>query len=236
MSTITTFRKINFGCGYDKRDGYLNVDVDPACEPDLLIVDDNYSIIPSNSFDEILARDVLEHIPRAQTAGVLVDWADYLVIGGQLALQTSSIMGVARQLEATNDFAAHHGWSNCLFGNQAHPGDFHYTGFTETTLRVHLLAAGFDVGEFTLDDGWLLAVDGVKTTSWTSIIEELTGHSDVDFVNALYPFALQREPDANGMTYMTTELAAQRITRRDAARHLFGSAERLFRTAEQHGL
>lgn len=26
-------RKLNIGCGYDKREGYVNVDVDPACEP-----------------------------------------------------------------------------------------------------------------------------------------------------------------------------------------------------------
>lgn len=236
MPISTTLRKINFGCGYDKRDGYLNVDVDPACQPDLLIVGDDYSVIPSESFDEVLAHDVLEHIPRAQTAGVLFDWAGYLVTGGTLILQTSSIVGVAQQLQATPDFASQHGWSNCLFGNQAHPGDFHFTGFTETTLRVHLLAAGFDVGEFTLDDGWLLGVTGVKTWSWNELVAGCDGHSDREFVREIYSSAFDREPDDNGMQFLTTELKRKRMTRRDAARHLFGSPERLFRTAARHGL
>jgi hypothetical protein len=38
--------KLNIGCGQDKREGYLNVDVDPVCAPDLLIVDGDYSAIP----------------------------------------------------------------------------------------------------------------------------------------------------------------------------------------------
>ena len=59
--------KLNIGCGYDKREGYLNVDVDPACAPDLLIRDGDYSPIPRRQFEEVLAKDVLEHIPRAQT-------------------------------------------------------------------------------------------------------------------------------------------------------------------------
>ncbi len=28
--------KLNMGCGYDKREGYLNVDISPVCEPDLV--------------------------------------------------------------------------------------------------------------------------------------------------------------------------------------------------------
>jgi hypothetical protein len=232
----TTLRKINFGCGYDKRDGYLNVDVDPACQPDLLIVDDDYSVIPSDSFDEILALDVLEHIPRAQTAAVLLDWADYLVMDGLLHVQTSSITGVAQQMATSPSFADQFGWTICLFGNQAHPGDFHYTGFTETTLRVHLLAAGFDVGAFSIDDGWLLSVDAVKTEAWTGVVTASAGRRDNVFVTELYQAAFGRDVDDNGLTYLTTELKAGRMTRRDAARHIYSSPERLFRTAERAGL
>lgn len=236
VTVRTTLRKINFGCGYDKRDGYLNVDVDPACAPDVLIVNDDYSVLPVDSFDEILALDVLEHIPRAQTAGVLLDWSDYLVMGGRLHVQTSSITGVAQQLAASPSFADQFGWTICLFGNQAHPGDFHFTGFTETTLRVHLLAAGFDVGPFSIDDGWLLSVDAVKTMSWTSVVRESKGLSDDRFVTDLYRAAFDRDADDNGRTYLTTELKRRRMTRRDAARHLYSSPERLFRTAQQAGL
>jgi hypothetical protein len=237
----TSLTRINFGCGYDKRDGYLNVDVDPACQPDLLIVNDDYSAIPTNSFEEILAKDVLEHIPRTNTAGALLDWASYLTLGGILHVQTSSILGVAERMHADPSFASQLGWSTCLFGNQAHPGDFHYTGFTETTLRVHLLAAGFDVGAFTLDDGWLLSVDATLASSWQQIVDDSESLNVDDYVTALYEFAFQREPDRDGQAYLLEKLGARRLgarrlSRLAAARYLMSSPERLFRTAQRFGL
>jgi len=229
-------RKLNFGCGYDKRDGYLNVDVDPACQPDLLILDDDYSVLPTAWFEEILAQDVLEHIPRSQTTRVLLEWSKFLVDGGRLHVQTSNIMGVAERMAAAPDFASHVGWTICLFGNQAHPGDFHFTGFTETTLRVHLLAAGFDLGPITLDDGWLFSVDATKVQSWSKMVDETAGLDTKKFITEIYRYAFDREPDPNGMTYLKTELKSKRMTRSDAALHLLGSPERLFRTADRAGL
>src|ERR1041384_6056075 len=58
--------RINVGCGYDKRPGYLNIDVDPACSPDILIVNEDDSLVPRGHFEEVVANDVLEHVPRAK--------------------------------------------------------------------------------------------------------------------------------------------------------------------------
>lgn len=43
--------KLNIGCGYDKRDGYLNIDSDPACCPDILIIDNDLSGLPKGHFE-----------------------------------------------------------------------------------------------------------------------------------------------------------------------------------------
>jgi len=59
--------KLNYGCGHNKLAGYLNVDIDPACQPDLLIKNGDTSAIPRDYFEEVLANDVLEHFPRTQT-------------------------------------------------------------------------------------------------------------------------------------------------------------------------
>jgi hypothetical protein len=236
VTVQTELRKINFGCGYDQRKGYLNVDVDPACEPDVLIVNDDYTVLPADSFDEIMANDVLEHIPRSRTAGVLLDWSEYLVVGGSLHIQTSSILGVAQQMAAAPTYADQAGWTICLFGNQAHPGDFHFTGFTETTLRVHLLAGGYDVGEFRTDDGWLLSVDATKRMSWSAIVDETSGATDAEFTQAIYRFAFDRDADETGLAYFGAELGSRRLSRGRAVHHLLASPERLFLTAAAHGL
>lgn len=235
MENVTQLRRLNFGCGYDQRDGYLNVDSDPACQPDVLLVDNDLSVLPKHSFDEVLALDVLEHIPRVQTLGVLLEWADLLVDRGSLVIKTSSIQGVATQLAADPSFREQYGWVHCLFGTQAHPGDFHFTGFTDTTLTVHLLAAGFEVERVWLTDRWLLNAEATKASSWSQIATDLADAPVGEYVEAIYRSALGRDADPAGVDYLTDELASGRLDRRGALRHLMSSPERLFFTAERHG-
>jgi len=224
--------KLNLGCGYDKREGYLNVDVDPACAPDLLIVDGDYSSIPVNYFNEVLAKDVLEHVPRARTVDLLLDFADYLVDGGKLIIQTSSILHVAAELKGSKQYAYHHGWTICLFGNQQHPGDFHYTGFTEVTLHNHLIAAGFTVESLELREGWMFYVEATKTSDWTSALKtkDLT---DREFVVEAHQAALYREAGERGILNCVRALR-EGVTRKQLLKKLFSTPERLFKTADRN--
>ena len=55
--------KLNLGCGRDKKPGYLNIDNNPACRPDL---SHDLNIYPyplaGNRFKEIIADHVIEHL------------------------------------------------------------------------------------------------------------------------------------------------------------------------------
>ena len=75
---LSEYTKLNYGCGFDKRLGYLNVDMDPACQPDLLIKSNDFSQLPKYHFEELLAKDVLEHIPRTQTLNALLEFSSLL--------------------------------------------------------------------------------------------------------------------------------------------------------------
>lgn len=56
-------RKLNLGCGYDKRDGWVNADGFEACEPDVLMDLETFPWpFADNSFDHILMKHVLEHV------------------------------------------------------------------------------------------------------------------------------------------------------------------------------
>jgi hypothetical protein len=46
--------RINIGCGYDHRPGYLNVDMDAACKPDMLITDKEFSTLPRHEAKDLL--------------------------------------------------------------------------------------------------------------------------------------------------------------------------------------
>lgn len=56
-------RKLNLGCGFDKREGFLNVDNFPACAPDQLFdIESTPWPLPTNQFEHVLLKHVLEHV------------------------------------------------------------------------------------------------------------------------------------------------------------------------------
>jgi predicted SAM-dependent methyltransferase len=55
--------KLNLGCGFDKREGWVNADHFAECEPDLLFnIEDVPWPIADSSYDQILMKHVLEHV------------------------------------------------------------------------------------------------------------------------------------------------------------------------------
>jgi hypothetical protein len=187
-------RKINIGCGFDKRQDYLNIDSDPLCDPDILIVNNDLSRLPQAYFDEALALDVLEHIPRTFTASALFDWGLLLRPGGRLFVETSFIYGIIDVMRRSDSFETAHNWGRCLFGNQVHAGDFHFNGFTHKTLRTYLRAAGFAPEALQLREDWLIFGWAEKVEDWSRFLnmesyqdfvvtgtEELLGRSPEDW-------------------------------------------------------
>ena len=55
--------KLNLGCGQNRREGYVNVDREPAVEPDVVMdMEDFPWPFDTDSVDEVVANHVLEHI------------------------------------------------------------------------------------------------------------------------------------------------------------------------------
>lgn len=66
-------KKLNLGCRNDKKKGWINIDSDKTCNPDL-ILDLNKFPYPfkDDSIDEIFASNILEHLK--DTKKVLKEW------------------------------------------------------------------------------------------------------------------------------------------------------------------
>jgi predicted SAM-dependent methyltransferase len=151
-------RRINLGCGFDVRPGYLNVDLHAFHHPDLVADVRDLSMLPSGVYEEILAQDVLEHLPRTDAPRALAEWARLLRPGGVLVLRVPDLIGLLGLFVERGTLGEQEQIVQCLFGTQAYDGDFHQNGFTELLLRHRLHEAGFADAEFSHMDGWIFNV------------------------------------------------------------------------------
>jgi len=87
--------KLNLGSGSKKLDGWINIDIDPECEPDLLLdVTGGFRFhYDDDSVDEVRAFDFLEHIPLGKTIFVIDEIWRILKPGGRFEHSTPSTDG-----------------------------------------------------------------------------------------------------------------------------------------------
>jgi hypothetical protein len=105
--------KFNMGCGRDRIDGYLGVDMhsDTAdIKQDIMKLD-----LPERCADEIFASHVIEHIPQHRAPKVLEKWLATLKDGGMLVMETPDLAGLCKDY-LEQDGADQHMTAMCIYG------------------------------------------------------------------------------------------------------------------------
>jgi predicted SAM-dependent methyltransferase len=220
-------RKLNLGCGLDLREGYVNVDLNSWHHPDVLADVRDLAFLPALHYDEVLAQDVLEHLPRSETARILAHWNRPLRLGGTIVLRVPSVLAIADLMRrAENQSAARQEeLLKFLFGTQAYTGDFHYTSFTPLLLRAYLEAAGFAVRSIDVAHEWVLDVVAEKARHIEGPPvrdlrrELLDMPADGEFLRRCFREILGREPDSSGWSYFLG------MNRREVVDTILGSEE-----------
>lgn len=83
--------KLNLGCAKDVLDGYKNVDLYYK-HPDVINEDiSNLSFVKDDTVEEIIAKDIIEHLPLNKSIECLKIWFNYLKPNGILKIQTTNI-------------------------------------------------------------------------------------------------------------------------------------------------
>jgi hypothetical protein len=93
--------RFNMGCGRDRLEGYMGVDMhsDTDIKMDIMELD-----LPEGCADEILGSHVIEHFPQHRAPGVLANWHKTLKDGGKLVLEVPDFEGLCRDyLEQSGD-------------------------------------------------------------------------------------------------------------------------------------
>jgi len=132
--------KLNLGCGNKKIYGFINIDISPHVNPDIL---DN--IIYLNKFktqssDLIFASHVIEHFNYNETKQALYRWYEILKDGGILRLALPDLEKVCAH------FLLHHNLKEIrtfLWGGQHNAYDYHKNGWDFQSLKLLLETIGF---------------------------------------------------------------------------------------------
>lgn len=140
----TTETKLHLGCREKKIYGYVNIDIRPEVKPDL--VEDCFELpsFKDNSVDAIYTCHMLEHCPRHQYHEVLKRWFNILRPNGILRISVPDMEELSHYL--VNNLGspkAVREIQNLMFGAQKHPYDYHYQGFTFSSLQNDLRDVGF---------------------------------------------------------------------------------------------
>ncbi len=142
---------INLGCGTHimKGPGWLNVDnFELSKEKSFLKADiRNLDIIENESVDYIICDQVLEHMAMADVPVVLFNIKRILKKGGRAVIIVPDFEDAARQWLSQNfnvgyDPMKYHWFSEVVYGNQAHEGEFHKTPMSARYLDYNLSAVG----------------------------------------------------------------------------------------------
>lgn len=194
--------RLNVGCGFDYREGYVNVDLNEEHKPDLVADATWLQPIADGSCAEVIAQDVLEHMPRAKGTTALYEWNRVLMPGGRLVLRIPSLTHLLQLLssESFQDLGAQQRLIQCLYGTQGYEGDFHLNGYTEITLRHALADAGFELQALHIVDDWMFEATARKV-SHVAPDELLRVASDSEFLERAYRTLFGREVDPQGKAY-----------------------------------
>jgi len=152
--------KLNLCCGDDVREGYINIDVRKT-KHNVLVLDLEKELLkpfPSNSAEEVIAKDCIEHISWRRVEDLLRDIHRVLKCNGRVYIQVPDLEAITKKVIFNPDFCFDIlcGWkaiSYFVYGGQDYEYNYHKSGFTIGTLRRLLESIGFVVDDIMNDGG-----------------------------------------------------------------------------------
>lgn len=131
--------KLDIGAGDKPKEGYVGID--KFVIQDGIVNADMWDLpYPDDSVEAIYSSHALEHVGKFEVMPTLMEWKRVLAPGGVVEIIVPDLEWcIMTWLKyQSNDW-----YLDIIFGNQAHAGEFHKTGFTPKMLEFYLREAGF---------------------------------------------------------------------------------------------
>lgn len=135
--------KLDIGSGHSRKPGYIRVDADSKCCPDILADARDLAGVPDNHYDEVYAAHLLEHFDPEETFSVLMEWKRVLKPGGLLVVVVPDVGWAIKAWAAgtINDCCL----MKVIFGSDPKANEFmrHKNIFWDKKLKRFLFITGF---------------------------------------------------------------------------------------------
>ena len=135
--------KLNIGCGTTKIEGFINLDINPDCNPDIVHDFRKGLPYPNEHFDEIVCFHIIEHIEKKFHQSLLRDIHRALKPTGKFYITFPDFWKCAEYWKE-NKRGDRKFWEDTIFGRQAYPGDYHVCICTLDQMSRQLSGIGFD--------------------------------------------------------------------------------------------
>ncbi len=143
--------KLHLGCGKEKREGWVNVDIEPSYSPDVIADVKKLDMFEDNSVEMIETLHLLEHLTFADAKLALKEWYRVLKTEGQLFIELPDLQRCIEILEENENEEAVSLAMMGIYGGSYLPGVremesihmLHKTGWKCDTLTKILEETGF---------------------------------------------------------------------------------------------
>lgn len=136
--------KLNIGCGDNKIDGFVNIDVNSKFAPDHCI-DIRFNALPydDNTVDEIWFCHTLEHIEKHHWLDIFYEFNRVLKPGGEFYITFPDFETCANRW-IVNYKGMREYWEATIFGRQSDSADYHVSACSYIVVADKLRRTGFD--------------------------------------------------------------------------------------------
>jgi predicted SAM-dependent methyltransferase len=133
--------KLHLGCGNVYLKNYLNIDVRPLKNVDIVADITSLPFIPDSSVDEIYTCHTFEHISHQKSMKVLEEWFRILKCEGKIIISVPDFEYIINIYKKTGNNI----WNikSVLMGEQDYPEDSHYSVFNYNFFEQILSHTGF---------------------------------------------------------------------------------------------
>jgi len=136
--------KLYIGCGSERLEGYISVDVNPEVKPDIVAL--AWALpFEDNLIDEIETRHLFEHLTFGQAKAALKEWHRVLKPNGKLYIECPNILRCLEMLKSTDARCRHFGMVGLYgypydvgLGVDCHVPQMHKWGWWPGSLRAFL--------------------------------------------------------------------------------------------------